>query len=111
MGYSRTSRENTPVVETHKLENLSKDDILSFAKFASEFTEDPAHVNMWHTNWVDYPNTLPYLIYNSTRFANGNGQFFVLKMDGKIQAISGVHISSFDSNVALGGVRSWISPE
>ena len=111
MGYSRTSRENTPVVETYKLENLSKDEILSFAKFASKFTEDPAHVNMWHDNWVDHPNTLPYLIYNSTRFANGNGQFFVLKIDGIVQAISGVHISSFDTNIALGGVRSWISPE
>jgi hypothetical protein len=105
------TKDHISIVETYKLEELVKEDILSFAKFASKFTEDPAHVNMWHDNWIDYSNTLPYLIFNSTRFANGNGQFFVLKIDGKIEAISGVHVSSFDPNVALGGVRSWISPE
>jgi hypothetical protein len=96
-------------ITVHKIEELSQNEIFNFAKRASEYTSDPAHVNMWHNHWEDHPETLPYLIYISKRFANNNGQFFVLRIDNEIEAISGVHVSNFDSNVALGGVRSWVN--
>ena len=85
-------------------------EILDFCGYASTFTNDPAHVNMYHKNWEDRPETLPYLIYISERFRDNNGDFYVLKIDNVIKAISGVQISPFDTNVAMAGIRSWIDP-
>ncbi len=85
-------------------------EILDFCGYASTFTNDPAHVNMYHKNWEDRPETLPYLIYISERFRDNNGDFYVLKINNVIKAISGVQISPFDTNVAMAGIRSWIDP-
>lgn len=90
--------------------NISKE-ILDFCSHASKFTDDPAHVNMFHKNWEDRPETLPYLIYMSQRFKDNNGDFYILRVDNVIKAISGVQISPFDSNVAMAGIRSWIVPD
>ncbi len=90
---------------------VKSEELLEFCKSASLLTSDPAHVNMYHKHWEDRPETLPYLIYQSTRFANTNGDFFILRIDGNIEAISGVQISKFDKNVALAGIRSWINPK
>ena len=87
------------------------EELLEFCKAASLITSDPAHVNMYHKHWEDRPETLPYLIYQSTRFAKSSGDFFILRINGKIEAISGVQISKFDENVAMAGVRSFINPE
>ena len=105
--HSRTSRKDTSLV-VKNLKDLTKNQILDFCIFASSFKEDPAHVNMYHKNWEDHPETLPYLVFISHRFAKGNGEFFVLLEDEKIIGISGIHISAFDKNVALGGVRTWL---
>ena len=86
-------------------------ELLDFCSNAGLLTSDEAHVNMFHKNWHDRPETLPYVLYLSKRFAGDNGEFFILRINGKIEGISGVQISSFDKNVALGGVRSFISPE
>lgn len=104
-------REDSPLVTVCTVSQIEKEEVLEFAKNAYSFKEDPAHVNMWNDNWETDSATLPYLIYNSPRFANNNGEFFVCKVNGVIQAISGVHKSSFDSNVALAGVRSWVDPD
>ena len=105
--HSRTSRKDTSLV-VKNLKDLTKNQILDFCIFANSYKEDPAHVNMYHKNWEDHPETLPYLIFISHRFAKGNGEFFVLLEDEKIIGISGIHISAFDKNVALGGVRTWL---
>jgi len=104
-------RENTPLVTVHKIEELSKTEVIEFAKNASLFTEDPAHENMWKPSWEDRPETFPYLVYLSPRFIEDNGQMYAVKIDGIIEAVGGVHISSFDKNVALAGVRTWVNPE
>lgn len=85
-------------------------EVLDFCRSARLITDDPAHVNMYHEQWQNNSETLPYLIYQSSRFAKDNGEFFILRINGKIEAISGVHVSSFDSNVAIAGIRSWINP-
>lgn len=86
-------------------------EILDFCKQASLKTDDPAHKNMYHDNWQDHPEVLPYVLYIHKRFKGDNGDFFVLRVDGIIEAIAGVYISSFDSNVAIGGVRAWVNPQ
>ena len=85
-------------------------EILDFCGYASTLTNDPAQVNMYHKNWEDRPETLPYLIYISERFRDNNGDFYVLKINNVIKAISGVQTSPFDTNVAMAGIRSWIDP-
>ena len=86
-------------------------ELLDFCYNAGLLTSDEAHVNMFHKNWHDRPETLPYVLYLSKRFAGDNGEFFIIRINGKIEGISGVQVSNFDSNVAMGGVRSFISPE
>ena len=111
MEHSKSSRKDTSLVKTYKLEDVDKSELFEFAKKASTYKSDPASVNMWHNNWQDRPETFPYLVYLSKRFANDNGQFFVAKLDNEIIAVSGIQISPFDDYVALGGVRSWVNIE
>jgi hypothetical protein len=87
----------------HKIE------ILDFCKQAFEEKSQPSHVNMWHDNWENVKVTLPYILYKTDRFANDNGDMFVLlNDDNKILGMSGINVSDFDANVALGGVRTWL---
>jgi hypothetical protein len=89
---------------THKIE------IFDFCKQAFEEKSQPSHINMWNDDWENDTSTLPYLLYKSNRFNNSNGDMFLLfDDDNKILAMSGVNISDFDPNVALGGVRSWVN--
>lgn len=89
-----------------------KNQILEFCKRAFEEKSEPGHVNMWHEDWKNVNSTFPYLLYNSERFADNNGDMFILlDDDNNIVAVSGVNISEFDSNVALGGVRTWLNKE
>ena len=98
------------IVEIVNKKEKSKE-LLKFCKSASLITSDPAHVNMYHHHWEDHPESLPYLIYISERFKDNNGEFFTLRIDGEIKAISGVQKSRFDPNVAMAGIRSFIMPE
>lgn len=91
--------------------NSISQEILDFCKQASLKTDDPAHENMYHEHWQDHPEVLPYVLYIHKRFKDNNGDFFVTRINGKIEAIAGVYISAFDSNVAIGGVRAWVNPE
>jgi hypothetical protein len=90
----------------HKIE------ILDFCKQAFEEKSEPSHVNMWDDDWENNPATLPYLLYESNRFINNNGDMFLILDDNnEILAMSGVNISDFDPNVALGGVRTWLNKD
>jgi len=89
-----------------------KDEILEYCRNAFEEKSEPSHVNMWHEDWENVNSTLPYLLYNSSRFSDGNGDIFVLfDNNDNILAVSGVNISEFDNNVALGGVRTWLNKD
>jgi hypothetical protein len=91
---------------THKTE------IFNFCKQAFEEKSQPSHTNMWHDDWENVTSTLPYLIYKGNRFTNNNGDMFILlNNSNKILGISGVNVSDFDANVALGGVRSWLNAD
>ncbi len=88
-----------------------KNVILDYCKKAFEEKEEPSHANMYADDWENDPSTLPYLLYKSNRFTDGNGDMFVLLNDDQISGISGVNVSDFDKNVALGGVRTWLNKE
>jgi hypothetical protein len=67
---------------------------------------------MYDNDWKNNDAVLPYLIYCSDRFKNENGDMFVLfDEQNNIRALSGVNISDFDKNVALGGVRTWLDKD
>jgi hypothetical protein len=89
-----------------------KDLILDYCKQAFSEKEQPGHVNMWHHDWEEQIATLPYLLYCSDRFSNNNGEMFLLfDNNNNIVGISGVNVSEFDKNVALGGVRTWLDKD
>jgi hypothetical protein len=91
---------------------INRDVILQYCKNAFEEKTEPSHANMWADDWENNNATFPYLICVSERFKNDNGDMFVLlDDDNKILALSGVNISEFDSNVALGGVRTWLNKD
>lgn len=90
---------------------LHKDVILDYCKQAFKEKEQPSYANMWNDNWENCPATLPYLLYCSDRFKNNNGIMLLLENDNKVVGISGVNISDFDINVALGGVRTWLNKD
>jgi hypothetical protein len=90
----------------------NKDMILTYCKNAFEEKTEPSHVNMWSDDWENNNAVFPYLIYISDRFKNGKGDMFILlDDDNTIVALSGVNVSEFDTNVALGGVRTWLNKE
>lgn len=88
---------------------INQEEFFDFLKHASMETDHPASVNMWSNDWENDAATLPYLLYKKKRFTQPKGEFYVLKIDNKIEAVSGVYISDFDSNVVLGGVRAWVN--
>jgi hypothetical protein len=90
---------------------INRDVILQYCKNAFTEKTEPSHINMWSDDWENNDVTLPYLIYISNRFKNSKGNMFVLLEGDNILALSGVNISEFDNNVALGGVRTWLNKE
>lgn len=71
-------------------------------------TADPASENMWDDDWESKNYTLPYILENTNRFTNSNGEFHIVFADDKIIACGGVYISNFSQNIALAGVRTWV---
>jgi hypothetical protein len=91
---------------------INQDQILEYCKNAYEEKTEPSHKNMYDTDWKNSDAVFPYLIYCSDRFKNENGDMFVLLDEqNNICALSGVNISDFDKNVALGGVRTWLNKD
>lgn len=94
--------------ENYYIDNKNK--ILNYCRNAFLEKDEPSHVNMYSSDWENDVASLPYLIYCSNRFKNGNGDMFaLLDQDNNICALSGVNISDFDRNVALAGVRTWLN--
>ena len=90
--------------------DLSNTEIEKFYNFCQEVgttSKDPAAKNMWGEG----NNTLPYLLNNTDRFKYPNGDFSVLFDKDKVVACSGVYRSSFDVNVAIAGVRTFVDDQ
>jgi hypothetical protein len=84
-------------------------DFFNFLKTQSGETEQPASVNLWSDDWIKATHTLPYILTNTKRFDGTNGEFFILYDKDKIIACSGIYISDFNKDIAIAGVRTWIS--
>lgn len=87
------------------------EDFFNFCQQASLEKTQPAAINMWSNEWQDQPNTLPYILTYTDRFAEPNGEFFLLYKGNDIVGCSGVYISQFSDEVALAGARTWIVPK
>jgi len=96
-------------IEVLTLDCVDQKDFFNFLKTASLEIDHPASANMWSEDWETNNSTLPYLIYKKKRLVDPKGEFYILKINGKIEAMAGVYISDFDENVALGGVRAWVN--
>jgi hypothetical protein len=83
--------------------------LFDFCIAASLETNQPAASNMWHSNWSEYSHTLPYLLFNGSRFSAPTGEFFLLEDNGKIVGCSGVYTSEFSNDIAVAGCRMWIA--
>lgn len=81
-----------------------------FLQEANKETSQPAHENMWDTNWQNKNNTLPYLLEKSDRFTV-HGVYNVLFDGDTIAGCSGVYASSFCPELAIAGTRTWINKE
>jgi hypothetical protein len=84
---------------------------LDFCKLASFESSQPASINMWHKNWEDKPNTLPYSLFIENRFSKNKGQFHILLANNNIVACGGVYKSSFCKDIAIAGCRTWINKD
>lgn len=91
--------------------NLIKDEFYAFLKEEFLNSNDPARINMWNEQWTDHPNTLPYLLENSNRFKDLNGNFYILKHQDRIIGCGGVYISEFSNDISFCGTRLWMTKE
>ena len=86
-------------------------DFFNFLKIQSLETEQPASVNLWVEDWETNVHTLPYILTNTKRFDGINGEFYILYDNNTIIACGGVYISDFSKDIAIAGVRTWVSKE
>jgi len=90
---------------------LSFNEKVNFYNFLklTRLEQKPANVNMWDDDWINKKNTLPYILECTDRFNYDNGVFHILFDGDTIAGCSGVYISNFSNNVALAGVRTWVT--
>jgi len=93
------------VREYYSLTARQKDE---FFNFLSK-TDSP--INLWDSDWRNKSNTLPYILDYTDRFFESRGSFKIAYDRGRIFACSGVYKSTFDDEIAIGGVRTYIDPE
>jgi hypothetical protein len=95
-----------------KIYNYYQFDKLKFFNFLQtevKNSKDRAKNNMWHDQWQDHKNTLPFLLEYTNRFKEPNGQFHILTLNDNIIGCGGVYISYFHKEIALCGTRLWMS--
>lgn len=97
------------IVNFKDLEN--KNLFFEFCKEADQEKDQPASINMWNDNWENLPNTLPYIVFKSSRFSNSNGNFHFVIDNNKIIGCSGIYISDFCKDLAIAGCRTWVKKE
>jgi hypothetical protein len=98
----------------YKIENYNESNkklLFNFLKLEFEKSKDRAIENMWHNEWTNKFNTLPYLLENTNRFVEPKGNFYILKNFDEIIGCSGVYISDFSDMVSICGVRLYIQKQ
>lgn len=91
--------------------HLSTIEKLNFYNFlrSTQLESKPANTNMWHDNWEGQNHTLPFILNNTERFNDKNGEYHILFDGETIVACGGVYISNFSQDIAFGGVRTWVN--
>lgn len=90
----------------NNLTDIEKVDFFDYLNKTFNSDNSPAVENMWHDDWQNHPNTLPYLLENTNRFSV-NGEFFIIYVDNCIAACGGVYRSDFSPHISIGAVRTW----
>ncbi len=82
-----------------------------FAWLKEQENDDPAYENMWDDDWKNKPNTLPYILTNTSRYSGSNGSFHIVYDDLTIVACAAIYKASFNNLIALAGTRTWVAEE
>lgn len=92
-----------------KFSSLDSSDKEFFFKDIKKLSrKDLAVENMWHEDWANKKNTLPYILLKKNRFSAPNGEFHIVYFNKKFIACGGIYISEFNKEIALAGVRTWV---
>ena len=91
--------------------NLSSIEKINFYSFleSTQLESKSASSNMWHDNWINEKHTLPFILNNTERFNDNNGEYHILFDGETIVACGGVYISNFSKHIAFIGVRTWVN--
>ena len=95
--------------ETYYSDTINDGDLKNIEEFVreAEHSDEPAAVNM---GW-EPPAGLLYNIRNRLRWRSDQGQIVVITDQSKNVAISCVEYPEGDYTWAIGGIRTWITPE
>lgn len=97
-------------IKTYR-ELQNKNQFFDFCQQQSKLQDKQAATNMWSDDWETKTNTLPYILEKTNRFNGITGEFFILFDGDNIAACGGVYISEFNNQIALAGVRTWVTSE
>jgi hypothetical protein len=95
------------ILQYNQLNVNQRDIFFDFLKNAHEETSQPAHINMWDTDWSNNSSTLPYLLEKTRRF-NDRGIYNIAFDNDIVVGCSGVYTSVFCPDLAIAGTRTWI---
>jgi len=95
------------VISYYDLSSYQHALFFNFLKEALKETTQPAYVNMWHDDWINKHNTLPYLLEKTDRFKIG-GTYHIIFDNDTVVGCSGIYTSTFCPNLAIAGTRTWI---
>jgi len=83
------------------------DKLAAFVKQETANSTEPAAVNMGQDNTAG----LLYNITNQLRWRSDTGAIYVAEHRDRIVAVSGVEYAEHTGSWAIGGIRTWITPE
>lgn len=96
------------VVEYQSLTDTKLAAFLKFAKEAGDEVDQPAHHNMWDTDWKTVHQALPYILTFTVRYRE-TGRFNIVFYGEQVVACGGVYIAPFCKSLALAGSRTWVA--
>ena len=99
------------VLSYNSLSSHQHRSFFNFCKEQANDTSQPAHVNMWNSNWEEHSHTLPYILKKTNRYNSPNGEFNVVFDGDSIVGCAGVYKSEFSNSISLAGCRLWISKQ
>lgn len=96
-------------IHYYDLNAEQKNLFFEFLQRTHKNSPNPAYANMWHEQWHEKNNTLPFILEKTDRFKNG--LFQVLFDQGNIVGCSGAYTSEFSPEVAILGTRLFVCEE